>query len=54
MFDLEMSRRLLPFSAGNRGATEAANVDKKWLPVSAKSTKMGRQAAGAETTVEDT
>ena len=24
MFDLEMSRRLLPFSVGNRGATEAA------------------------------
>ena len=54
MFDLEMSRRLLPVSAGNRGATRGGNADEKWLPVSAKSTKMGRQAAGSETTVEDT
>ena len=32
----------------------AGQTDNMWLPVSAKSTKMGRQAVGSETTVTDT
>jgi len=30
------------------------NADDKLLPASAKSTKIGRQAAGSETTIDDT
>jgi hypothetical protein len=30
------------------------SAQEKWLPVMTKSTKMGRQAVGSETTIEDT
>ena len=54
MFDLEDESPTPAFFRRKPRGKCGGNADEKWLPVSAKSTKMGRQAAGSETTVEDT
>jgi len=48
-----MSRRRLLFSQETEEKCRS-KADNKGHPVLAKSTKMGRQAAGSETTIEDT
>jgi len=51
--DLEMRRRLAPVQQEPK-VKSGGNADDKLLPASSKSTKIGRQAAGSETTIDDT
>jgi len=47
-----MRRRLAPFRQEPK-VKPGENGDDELLPASAKSTKIGRQAAGSETTIDD-